>query len=1036
MIGIILHLSDLHLFTGKEPVLTRCPQIAAAAIGQCPEVDFIVILISGDITQSGNKKEFAIADSFLALLKESINALLPEEKRSKLHFITVPGNHDCDFSTDTALRKSAIDSLKSTREYDKSLFDEAIKVNDGYYKFMSEKMGITIVGKGKIVSQVKIELNDQEVIFHCINSAWTSQKKQNPGALWLPINEIENSMEQESKNVKEGKYRTFITVLHHPYNWFIPEIGRSLRRKLEQRSDIIITGHEHDHETYVRVSEDRTSTTYIEGDVLSDRNDSEISGFNLVILNLQERKRRSINFQWQSISGVYEVNTSEQPSWYLFNRMTDSIISKYRLSDEWSQKLDDAEIGFKHPRVKGHLRLEQIYIYPELATRKPGKTDEELVKSNSVINYFIQNKLVALIGPKGSGKTAMCKTLYKDLISQGIFPLLFSGSLLDVIKQNYIDYIKSISAKAYSNQYNRKKEPYWSIPFNSRAIIVDDFVLNSERKEQAESIIKSLKELFDHIIITGPSDLLIGDLIQDGNAETIISSFNRANIKHFGHLMRGRLVELWYKIGLTNEDNLDLVAERAHDASKLITQVMSRALIPPYPMYIIMILQAIQAGGFDPVGEVTYGPLYTQLIMDDLRDVYKGASEIDAIISFLSMVAIRLQKSNQESLSADEFNKCISEYNKLYNDELISEHTKTELSKTGIIKVSEFSEVGFYYQYYRFYFVAHFLWKNIQEDEARQIIKGMAEDLFNEENGNTILFLSSMSNDKFIVESILSVSEKIFPDSQRYDFSNKEMLPKTYTPSESGRFLVDPQAHKTHRERHHAQQDEMDEIHQKNQITPQQVNEVIKQFNASFKTVQIIGQILSHSSGSIKSNEKERIAKSGYDLSLRTLTTFYKLLNDKMNDIGNRLSAAFIALGYKGSEEERKRLVNRVIGSVIESFAFGVICHSSECFGHNKLSVTLENLYPELNRTCADDLLILAIKIEKKRPFPKEMAVSMYEKHKGNPFATEIIRTIIQQHFYLHEVPIGIIQSVCSRVGIEVQDVSKYLNRNSKIAAR
>jgi predicted MPP superfamily phosphohydrolase len=320
MAGIILHLSDIHIKTGKESILERVAEIASAAIGQTPNPDFTILLVTGDLTFGGSKDEFIIAHKMIEDIKTELLQRMPKSKGNTISVVMIPGNHDCDFDSDTELRRSAIDRLRTSKKYEKSLFEEAIKVNESYFKLIKDVLGRDLRDKEKLVYQQEITENGNRIVFNCINTAWISQKKQNAGALGWPVEEIDAILlpNLEQKDVKNT---TFISILHHPYNWFIPEVGRSLRRKLELYSDIIFTGHEHDHETYTRISDDRTSITYIEGDVLSDSDDKDISGFNIIEIDFTARKRISRNYQWDVTSKTYQINKHEQTSWILFNRM-------------------------------------------------------------------------------------------------------------------------------------------------------------------------------------------------------------------------------------------------------------------------------------------------------------------------------------------------------------------------------------------------------------------------------------------------------------------------------------------------------------------------------------------------------------------------------------------------------------------------------------------------------------------------------------------------------------------------------------------
>jgi len=97
------------------------------------------------------------------------------------------------------------------------------------------------------------------VLLRGLNTAWLSQLHEAPGTLYFPPEAVHSDTNGAS---------LVITALHHPYNWFSPQNGRELRKRVEEFSDIVLTGHEHDFTVRAQRGGRGEVNTYLEGAAL------------------------------------------------------------------------------------------------------------------------------------------------------------------------------------------------------------------------------------------------------------------------------------------------------------------------------------------------------------------------------------------------------------------------------------------------------------------------------------------------------------------------------------------------------------------------------------------------------------------------------------------------------------------------------------------------------------------------------------------------------------------------------------------------
>lgn len=174
----ILHLSDMHIDSDNYQWLTKkTGQIVSAVWNDFYECGKIIIVVSGDIANSGGKEQYNYAkDFFKVLLREfaqkRLGDIILENK-----IICVPGNHDCNFEIDDNARKMLLASMRSNMGMvDNSVYDVISAVQNNFKEFAKDIM----IDKAYILSinnNVTVNAGDKTILFRLYNTAWMSSLK-------------------------------------------------------------------------------------------------------------------------------------------------------------------------------------------------------------------------------------------------------------------------------------------------------------------------------------------------------------------------------------------------------------------------------------------------------------------------------------------------------------------------------------------------------------------------------------------------------------------------------------------------------------------------------------------------------------------------------------------------------------------------------------------------------------------------------------------------------------------------------------------
>jgi predicted MPP superfamily phosphohydrolase len=280
----ILHLSDFHIETTDE-VNDLSKEICTPLQNVASDCDYAIAVVTGDLSATGSSEEFIKVN---ALFSEIKNIFLSPVINKDIHFITVPGNHDCNLRNISPTRLEVIKKAIENPN-DINLIDESAVIQSEYFDFahlINDEWITHKLGKTK-----KVKFGDYQVTFHGYNTAWMYSPDQEQGSLYFPIECAKNHIDSATSNLT-------LSLLHHPLEWFISENGRLFREYLTKTSDIVLTGHIHQMGKRLEDDLDYKPTLYIEGGKIKDKKDVDNCGFISLIIDTCSLNHRILQYKW------------------------------------------------------------------------------------------------------------------------------------------------------------------------------------------------------------------------------------------------------------------------------------------------------------------------------------------------------------------------------------------------------------------------------------------------------------------------------------------------------------------------------------------------------------------------------------------------------------------------------------------------------------------------------------------------------------------------------------------------------------------
>lgn len=498
---ILVHLSDIHITGDADAILSRGQQIVDGIKNLEYSPDACVVTVTGDIAYSGSEGQYLQALNLMDELTQGLGVSLSRNgaREVSVETVIVPGNHDCDFSGDQSIRDLVVERL--SREITDAPADPMINactaVQANFFNFVqslhADRATQPSTSGERMAYELELIVGEERIQFICLNTAWLSRLNETQGKLYFPTSLLPDARPDSTLTV---------ALFHHPYNWMEATSARSLRKRLEDVSDLILTGHEHDLEyRTVRNLEDQ-QTTYFEGGLLQDPTDSSVSSFNCFILDTQRRRYKFGEFVWVDNRYTLKRGTRGMEAggleWVEFegNRISRRG-SRFQLSQEMEGFLDDPGSPLFH-RDRETVKLSDILVTPDLLrTSYELERAPDIKDGEGLIAEIDGKSLILISGDTQSGKTCFAKHLFRRFVDTGRVPILVDAGGSPPTGDRLHGFVE----QRFAQQYDTHIDAYRQLDRERRVVIVDDLEKLKGRKRHRAEFLRRLMESSGTVIV-------------------------------------------------------------------------------------------------------------------------------------------------------------------------------------------------------------------------------------------------------------------------------------------------------------------------------------------------------------------------------------------------------------------------------------------------------------------------------------------------------------------------------------------------------
>lgn len=260
----IIHLSDLHIVSHNNDYSTSLHKMIDHIYNVTVNIEKIIIVFTGDLVEKGDflSSEQIIYKFFTDLYSKLYSKILD--------IVFTPGNHD---------KKRGLLQLKDLKDESNEKFWERFKCEEwGYFseqfedfKKITSNIRKNIFGLDDIFCESygiqTIQINQYNVCFLCINSAWMCMGENDEGKLRVGRFQLDDLMAQY-QSIKSN-IDLVIALMHHPTDWLTKDEQKYLSQYMTDEyrlnTNIMLQGHIHEKETYNWYNQNHSLTTLVTG---------------------------------------------------------------------------------------------------------------------------------------------------------------------------------------------------------------------------------------------------------------------------------------------------------------------------------------------------------------------------------------------------------------------------------------------------------------------------------------------------------------------------------------------------------------------------------------------------------------------------------------------------------------------------------------------------------------------------------------------------------------------------------------------------
>lgn len=260
-----------------------------------------LIFVTGDISFSGKKSEFDMAQEFIDKLSE-----VTLVEKDKVFF--VPGNHDVDRDEEEDAIVGARILINSLSELDRIYSNpKRLKIlynrQKNYRNFANANRSEKIYFDDSSTHNIEIEIKSIKIKILLLDSAWLAHDDTDCRKLAVGLQQIENCVDENHQNY------LVIALMHHPVSWLKEFEELLIENTLIKDTHIVLRGHVHQGDTSSIEKNDERLVVFTAGATYKSR--TSVNSYSFGKLNLLTGKGEKFSHSYSGTTNNWNISGSD-----------------------------------------------------------------------------------------------------------------------------------------------------------------------------------------------------------------------------------------------------------------------------------------------------------------------------------------------------------------------------------------------------------------------------------------------------------------------------------------------------------------------------------------------------------------------------------------------------------------------------------------------------------------------------------------------------------------------------------------------------
>lgn len=410
---------------------------------------------------------------------------------------------------------------------------------------------------------------------------------------------------------------------------------------------------------------------------------------------------------------------------------------------------------------------------------------------------------------------------------------------------------------------------------SDKALLIDNLDQIGLNQKYREALVKSINDSFSHVVITSNSSFMYITPEIAG-----LNEYKNYDLLGLGHQKRAEIIEKWVTLGIEESIQDEELFIQCDEIKSRLDAIIRKNIVPAKPIYILMLLQMLEAYSQQNLELSSYGHCYQQLVYQAFDHANIPKKEVDKYINVLTEFAWALHKDGG-GLNQNAIDVFFSEYEKIYLP--VDGRKIIETLKNNSILAEQGFKTKFKYQYFYYFFTA----KKIAEsyhtsDSTRVEVRNLIENLHREDCANILVFVTHHTKDAWVLDEIQNALDHLFSDQPLATLSRDELSFMDDFISRIPELVIEQREIRDERAKINSKLDESENLELNDDLEPV---DILANINRAFKGMEIAGQIIRSRHATLTRSALHDLASNGIFTGLRFLEYFIKLSDIAKNEV-------------------------------------------------------------------------------------------------------------------------------------------------------